>query len=215
MKPEKTIIPALVLALVLLAFAACSGKTEPPALQADIKTETPIVFSHNSVTLADGSPVYVNIEMVSGQYAFDEIPGAFQGSSWSGQYQIRVYTDEANVKNPVYLAPISIEENQSMSFKGEFPLVFDDYNNDGNPDFTLGQYASSNGYVYAVLTVTQAGEVEKLDTGGLMFISESDYSVRLEKLSPTSFTKSGYDNTIGETVKSIYQWKDNRFMPED
>jgi hypothetical protein len=214
MKPEKTMILAFVMALALLAFAACSNDAGQAAPQADIKIETPIVFSHNSVNLAGGNTVYVNIEMTSGQYAFDEIPGAFQGGNWSGQYQIRVYTDDADFKNPVHIAPIFIEESQPMSFKGEFPLVFDDYNNDGNPDFTLGQYASSNGYVYAIFTINQAGEVETLDTGGLMFISEFDYSVKLEKLSPTSFTKSGYDNTIGEMVTEIYQWKDNQFVPD-
>ena len=112
---------------------------------------------------------------------------AFQGSNWSGQYQIRIYTDEGDFKCPLYLAPIFISDNQPMNFKSEFSLVFDDYNNDGNPDFTLGQYATSNGYEYALFTINQAGDVEKLDIDGLMFISEHDYSVKLETLSPTSF----------------------------
>ena len=195
--------------LLLLTFAGCSNEAY------DIKIESPIVFSHNSVKIADGSTVFVNIEMISGQYVFDEFPGALQGSNWNGQYQIRVYTDENNFKDPLYLVPIFITDNQPMNFKNEFSLVFDDYNNDNNPDFTLGQYGSSNGYDYALFTINQVGEVERLDTDGLMFISKHDYSIILEKLSPTSFRKSSYDNSIGEVVERIYQWEDSKFIPED
>lgn len=203
----------LFMLLFLLIFAGCIKqelKNENEAY--DIKIKSPIVFSHNSVEIADGRMVFVNIEMKSGQYVFDEFAGAFQGSNWNGQYQIRVYTDEDNFKNPDYLETISIFDNQPMNFKNEFKLIFDDYNNDGNPDFTLGQYASSNGFEYALFTINHEGKVETLDTGGLMFISEHDYSIKLEKLSPISFKKSCYDNSIGETIERVYQWNDDRFI---
>jgi hypothetical protein len=203
------------MALFMLTLAACSKQEQKNINAADIKIESPIVFSHNSVKIADKSTVFVNIEMISGQYAYDEFPGNNQGSNWSGQYQIRVYKDETDFKNPICLAPVSIAGSQPMDFKSEFALAFDDYNNDNNPDFTLGQYVSSNGYEYALFTINQAGEAEKLDTDGLMYISEHDYSVKLEKLSSTSFAISSYDNGTGETVKTIYQWKENRFIPEE
>ena len=70
------------------------GNSENKDGNYNIKIETPIVFSHNGVKLADGSMVYVNIEMISGRYYFDAMAGAFEGANWNGQYQIRVYTNE-------------------------------------------------------------------------------------------------------------------------
>lgn len=211
----------LLMIIIFLTLAGCNN-TQGPIGQVelsqeskyDISIQSPIVFSKNSVAFGDNKTLYVNIEMMNGQYVFDEFPGALQGNNWSGQYQIRIYTDEGSFKNPIYLAPIFID-GQTMNFKSEFSLVFDDYNDDNNPDFTLGQYVSSNGYEYALFTINQTGEVEKLDTDGLMFISEHDYSVKLEKLSLTSFRKSSYDNSVGETVERVYQWTDDRFIPED
>ena len=41
----------------------------------NISIQNPIVFSKNSVAIADDKTLYINIEMISGQYVFDEFPG--------------------------------------------------------------------------------------------------------------------------------------------
>lgn len=213
---KKTRLLILLFVLNLLIFTGCSAQESKDQNKVyDISIESAIVLSHNTVKSAGGNVVYVNIEMTSGQYAFDELPGAFQGNNWSGQYQIRIYEDESEFNNPVYLAPIFIDDSQVMNFKGEFSLVFDDYNQDNNPDFTLGQFLSSNGYAYALFTINETGVVNKLDTDGLLFSSEQDYSIQLEKMPPVSFRTSSYDNRIGETVERIYQWKDTAFILEE
>ncbi|WHH58574.1 hypothetical protein [Petroclostridium sp. X23] len=40
-----------------------------------------------------------------------------------------------------------------MIFNRTFLLQFEDYNSDGFPDFVIGQYGSSNGNLYRLLTI--------------------------------------------------------------
>ena len=103
-----------------------------------------------------------------------------------------------------------------MIFKDSFSLLFDDYNDDGSPDFVLGQYSSSNGFDYAIFSINQNGEVNRLNTNNSsIFIGMHEYSIQLEKLSPTSFKIEFYDNNIGEFGERIYKWEVDKFISED
>lgn len=50
----------------------------------------------------------------------------------------------------------------ALTFQSSFKLELDDYNNGGDPDFTIGQYGSSNGYSYRIFTLRKDGKVEQL-----------------------------------------------------
>ena len=208
---KKILYLLLFAVLIVGVLAGCSENDEKQGL--NIIFETPLIMSNNSVNLANGNIVFINIEMISGRYYYDEMPGAFQGSNWNGHYQVRVYTNEYDFSSTAYLAPISLNDNEEMVFNSSFSLIFDDYNNDGNPDFTLGQYSSGNGFDYAIFSINQNGEVERLNTDNkLMFINMREYSVQLEKHSPTSFKFNFYDNSIGEYIERIYQWEEDKFV---
>jgi hypothetical protein len=177
----------------------------------DISVRTPVVLSKNKVD-ANGKSLYVNIEMVSGEYYYDYSPGMFEGSNWVGNFQVRIYEDEFDSESTMYCAPISIYGNgNDMRFNGVFSLAFDDYNGDGNPEFTLGQHGSINGSDYAIFSIDKKGEVSRLDTDGEMFIGEHDYSIKLEKVSSTSFSTKFYDNSNSSYVERVYKWIGNRF----
>jgi hypothetical protein len=206
-----------------VVFLDVDGNVPESGLSAgeyDIQMEAPIVMSKNNITLADGQTAFVNIEMLSGRYFYEENPGPFQGYNWNGNFQIRVYTDEGDLNSTLSVTPVlpyeyENQEYGDLTFQGDFSLIFDDYNNDGNPDFTLGQYLSSNGYDYAIYSIKPKGEVVKLDTGGPMFISgDGGYSIQLDKQSPTSFKNTYYDNSVGEIQQVIYQWKENQFVAD-
>ncbi len=173
--------------------------------------ELPVVLSKNKVETA-GKNYFVNIEMVEGTYSFDEEISPYRGNNWTGSYKIRVYTEEDNPGTTVYYESISVlEEDENMRFNRKFSLKFDDYNNDGNADFTLGQYGSSSGTLYSLFSITPEGKVEKLDTDGEIVISDDAFSVLLDKITSTSFETKCWNNGKGKDEVTLYQWGNNKF----
>lgn len=180
-------------------------------MEAEGMDELPVVLSKNKVETA-GKTYFVNIEMVEGTYSFDEKISPYRGNNWMGNYKVRVYTEEDNIDTTVYYEPICVlKDDDIMRFNREFSLVFDDYNNDGNMDFTLGQYGSSFGTLYSLFSITPEGKVEKLDTGGEMILSETAFSVLLDKITSTSFETRFWNNEEGTDEVTLYQWENNKF----
>lgn len=213
---QKYGITILCLIVLIAIFAGCSNVAKEKLDQNVVRLESPLAISRNSIKMADGSLYYVNIEMLSGHYVYYNQGGGFYGNNFEGNYQVRVFTCESDEENDIFKAPISIE-GENMNFGGEtsfgeFSLVFDDYNNDGNTDFTLGQWGSSNGNIYKLFSIYPNGEIKELDTGGTMQIANHAFSVGLDKLTPTSFSVSYYDNSIGKHITTTYEWTDNKFV---
>jgi len=178
-----------------------------------IKIKDPIVLSHNSICLSDGKTVYVNLEMYSGEYFYGCTGGGTYETNWEGNYQIRIYSDESNLDNYISVNPVFIDDKE-MNFDKKFELKFDDYNNDSNPDFTLGQYASGNYNIYRLYTILPDGELKELscDNGNTLMISKHDFSIKLEKVNSTSFKTELYNSGTAEVTEQIYEWKDSKFV---
>ncbi len=49
-----------------------------------------------------------------------------------------------------------------MIINSSFEIQFDDYNSDEDIDFTIGQYATSNGRDYKLFTIRKDGKIEEL-----------------------------------------------------
>lgn len=175
-----------------------------------IQIESPIVVSHNSVMLKDGSYVYVNIEMTKGRYFFETLGGGFYGGNWNGEYQIRVYREENEYDSPMSVTPLNIGNETLLNFGSLFNLEFDDYNNDGNPDFTIGQWGSSNGNTFEMFSIDNEGNIIDLNTN--IFVSDHSFSILLEKTSPTSFTYSYYNNMESSWIQCNYEWMEDSFI---
>lgn len=204
---KKIVVFIFILALIL-SFAACSDDNKNDNNEEFEKSiELPFVISHNSIVLKNGMNVFVDIEMVDGSFFIpDVLGGGIYENNWQGQYKIRVYQNEDNQKE-FYYEPIFVDSmgNEQMNFGGEFALVFDDYNNDGNPDFTLGQFGNSNGNYYNLFSIDD-GNVIKYQFENDLYISKQEFSIGLEKLSSTSFTYSFYNNAESEYIERIYEW---------
>ena len=150
--------------------------------------------------------------MADGRYFDSYLGGGLYGHNWYGIYQIRTYTaTEDPLGSTLYIADISVHDKE-MNFGSIFQLVFDDYNDDGNPDFTLGQWFSNNGNAYKIFTIKPDGKVEELNTNGIFLSRNHDFSVQLDKINPKSFSTSYYDNSIGKSVEEIYEWHIDRFI---
>ncbi len=174
----------------------------------------PYIISRNRVQTADGSSVFINIEMTEGELFDRDSPrftpdsGLFD-TNYTGQYQISVYAD---ARHPaVFTLPIESGE-KPLNFSGDFPLQFDDYNGDKNPDFTLGQWYDDNGYSYQIFSVYQDRTIKRLPCEELR-AATADFSALFTRQEEGSFTCEVYDETLGEKVSRVYYWKDGAFLP--
>lgn len=110
--------------------------------------------------------------------------------------------------NPVFI------DDKEMNFSEKFKLEFDDYNNDLNPDFTLGQYASGNYNIYRIYTILPNGELKQLlcDNGNSLMISKDGFSIKLKKVNSNSFKTELYNSGIADITEQIYEWEDSKFV---
>mgnify|MGYP000881255676 CR=1 FL=1 len=102
---------------------------------------------------------------------------------------------------------------------GHVQLGFDDYNEDGDVDFPIGQYASSNGRHFRIFTLRQNGEVEELPIPGHapLYISHftGECSTRLEKNEPAAFKTVHYDMSKQKNVENVFCWNGEAFVLAD
>lgn len=171
----------------------------------------PLKMAESSVILSDGRKVEVILEMVSGEYYdknskhFSYGGGTYEDGNYHGQYQIRtVWEGEELFSDWITLL------DERMNFNKAFKLNFDDYNGDGNVDFTLGQWGSSNGSIYYIFSIHNDGSVEKLP-GSDCFIAERAFSIQLDKINDTSFRYQQYDNTEGAWYEVTKIWNKDMF----
>ena len=188
---------------------AAAGNSENS--RPEITVESPMTLS-NSMCAFNGQNAYLRLKMVKGRYYEDWNPGAIMGTLWEGSYVIEL-ADESG--RTIAETDISRMYNEPLLFRFSFAIEFDDYNDDGDPDFTIGQYASSNGRLYRLFTLRKTGKVEQLQVKDHpdLFISDSTgyYSTKLEKVDAAGFQTEYYNNAEG-TFREIYHWEDGQFV---
>lgn len=181
----------------------------------NIQVKTPMTISDNLIEYK-GTSAYLRLKMISGTYCEDWTPGAIMGTIWKGRFILDLCDEYGESLAQAELSKYYTEE---LTFTESFDLAFDDYNNDGNIDFTLGQYASSNGRLYKLFTIKADGTIEPLEIKDIpeLFISDSTdrYSTKLYKCDNTSFKVRYYDNSQSKTYETIYKWKDGKFIGLD
>lgn len=179
---------------------------------ANIIVETPMTLSDNPVDF-NGAKAILRLRMVNGKYYEDWNPGAIMGTIWEGKFVFELTDELGNVISQTELSEVYSEP---LVFTNDFKLEFDDYNNDGCIDFTLGQYATSNGRVYKLFTINPDGSVKELQIKDHkeLFISDASgyYSTKLQKTGDKSFSYQYYDNSKGKTFEPVFEWKDGAFV---
>ncbi len=179
----------------------------------DITIQSPIIISSNNLYPITGKSQYLRLIMVKGKYYEDWTPGPCMGTIWEGYYNIELIDDSGNIISQIELSKFYTEP---LIFNSLFDIEFDDYNNDGDIDFTIGQYASSNGNEYKLFTLRKDGTIEILPINGYpsMFISNTTgyYSTKLTKLDNVTFKKEYYDNSKGKNCEDIFKWNGIEFI---
>lgn len=185
--------------------------TNANILTASNSNQEEAILSTTPVSLTrDGEAYKLVVSMTDGSYAEETEPGPFMGPNWEGRFALKLLDERNNV-----VAELDLNEafgEQSLNFQSLFDIAFDDYNNDGNQDFTIGQYASSNGNVFKLFTITPDGQLQYLpiQDQGLLFSSGGNrYSKHFDKTAPAAFTNTYYDNRLGSTIETMYEWSES------
>lgn len=179
----------------------------------NIKVQSPITLSNNDLFHINGKQQYLRLKMVKGKYYEDWSPGAHMGTIWEGYYIIELADNFGNTISQIDLSKIYKEP---LVFNFSFQILFDDYNNDSDMDFTIGQFSSSNGRDYKLFTLRKNGKIEELSIKNYssLFISNTTgyYSIKLKKIDKITFKKEYYDNSKQKHFEDIFKWDKNKFI---
>lgn len=217
---RKHLLPLMICLLgTALVLAGCEQKKQQlEEQQAEITVQAPIVLAEGHTQLADGKNVAIYLEMTKGKY-FQATPGEMPyASNFQGTYQFRI-TESEHPCDALYTQEVPFDDGAELNFNQTFTLEIQDYNDDGNPDFTLGQRSvGSTNMLYQMYSIDPNGKIFGLSfsDGHKAFMVLADatkgdsFSIKLE-------TKNGeliipyYDTELGKTREVSYQWKNNSF----
>ncbi len=210
----------------LLLLISCTGtpamNTETPAPLAaafaasssapnTIRITGPFTLSRNDLFPFTNKQEYLSVVLMSGKYSEDWNPGPLMGRNWEGEFQLQLTDEDGKV---ISSADLNRFFKEGLVFNSFFDIDFDDYNGDGNVDFTIGQYASSNGNLFKLFTLEKSGKIEELPIKGhqeLLVSAAERYSVKLTK-TKTGFSSTYYDNRIEKHVKQSFVWNGKSFI---
>jgi hypothetical protein len=185
------------------------GGEEAAAAEAEetaITLDTPFSLSRSELSQVTGQHETLNVELINGKYSEDWTEmSPLAGRSWSGEFRLTVRGEQGDILSAY---PLSGQYRETLEFADFFQIEFGDYNGDGNPDFTIGQYGSSNGNVFKLFTLNKDRSIQELPVNGTseLFVSAPErYSVKLAEVAG-GFKASHYDNSLGQDVETTYRW---------
>ena len=140
--------------------------------------------------------------------------GPYGNDYYQGNLIGEVYDDQGKL---VFTTDMSKYFTESLIFKNKFDLHYNDYNEDGFSDFTLGQYVGSNYCVFNVFTVKGNGEiavlpVENQRDGVMCSKFDNCYSTEFNKIQNDGFIVQIYDMKKGSFVEKKFKWKEDKFI---
>lgn len=165
-----------------------------------------VILAESNISARSGNKL--ELVDVNGHYAEDPEIGPFFGPNWTGHFQLRV----VNSKDAIVFT-FNLPDNKFYQylFMGKFQFHFSDYNGDGNPDFTLGQYAGSNGFDYELFEITDNG-IKALNTiPNPIFAAEGSYSTVFPKVATNAFLVEDYNNATQNYEIFTFVWKNGEF----
>ncbi|WP_168118858.1 M56 family metallopeptidase [Paenibacillus sp. HB172176] len=156
-----------------------------------------------------GSLYFVRVELTDGS-----IPVA-DGWDFAGNFQLRVRNpalSKLDNTTSIYTQLSNDFDQEILQFADRFDLLFADYNGDGDLDFTLGQRVSDENSVYQLYTLSDKGEIMKLETEGALLLHGRNPSVKFEKAGNTGFIVDIYDEQSQTYQKKQFHWNGAKFV---
>lgn len=176
----------------------------------NISINDPIIIGQADTILAGGDSVVITLEMVSGEYFTANNTISTYRTNFKGEFQFCVRN---GLDDAILFKERVVFEEDDICFDKMFDIVVDDYNNDGNPDFTIGQYGGSTNNIFKLYNVLPSGKIKEMLVGNtnIMTIANRCFSVKLDKMDKTTFYARHYNNEIAEFVDIVYTWDSKKF----
>lgn len=202
--------------IILFLFSSCGisapePETEPVTepSQESIQVKTQMTMARDIVY----DNLILTLEMIRGTYTENWDPGPYTGRAYEGDFILCVYTTEGKKISSIPLE--SFDSNNPLVFLSTFHFGFDDYNADSAVDFTIGQYATSNGNDYKLFTLRKDGTIGALqikDRSTLFVSDRTDYySTIFQKEDDKTFSVEFYDNAASKSFRNNYRWNGVEF----
>lgn len=204
-------------AAVIVLFVALAAGQMTDSKKSGPKQLEDLVLASGRMPRAGGGEVTVELCMKNGIYYDDTMDEYFPSiyayeHNYEGNYVIRTVDEAGTVLCERGLEELFQDRGEVFNFPQEFALVWEDYNADGCPDFTIGQPQNASNMRYMLLTVREDGAVERLCR---QEISETNqpgerFSVILEHggtMEKHTITSCFYNNVIGEVQEQTYEYR--------
>jgi hypothetical protein len=171
----------------------------------------PVIIAEGATELnGNRTKETIRVWFMKGKEVTDPNPGAFQGTFLQGQFEVVATSNDG--KELARFGLNNTFDGGELSFRKDKPFIlqFDDYNGDGYPDFTIGQWGSSNGNIYSMLTI---------DPNGFRILEKNIYSsdhrgsIRYRKVGDHAFINQYYDQLKGN-LDVIHRWKNGGFSSD-
>jgi hypothetical protein len=135
-------------------------------------------ISHNVLMLSNGSIYYADIGSSSSYGEPKYSDGVYTGKFARQFYDIN--------GDSTYGSPVTYDDStqspNTLKFHDDFSLIFDDYNNDGNPDYTIKIGEDENGSTYCISCMSNDGTPRADPYDNEIYLAGCfDDSVRLQR----------------------------------
>ncbi|MBC5580585.1 M56 family metallopeptidase [Anaerofilum sp. BX8] len=143
------------------------GRAESNEVQDTGGLSFPHPMGSTPVTLADGSGVEVKLVMTAGKLWTESDPDFAAGGplhagekNYLGDFEIVVSRDGLTLSS----MPFVPGTGDTACFYGPVTLRVMDYNDDGDPDFSLGSYLWSGGNTFNLYSIDRTGRIYQIGT---------------------------------------------------
>ncbi|MCI8442767.1 MAG: helix-turn-helix transcriptional regulator [Provencibacterium sp.] len=209
-------------AAVLLAAGCFWLLRQRARLSSSESAESDVVYARLSeyrlgetfFALSDGGTAWLRLILTEGEYFTGEyeeyIPwGGAYPVNYQGSYRLEVCDAD---ENRLFSYPLNGDfDSENMNFPGEVDLALFDYNRDGRPEVSIGQYGSSSILLYALYTLKGDGSIQKICPELIADSSDlSCFSIlfpREEGEEGRSFRALFWNNASGMMEETVYHWE--------
>ena len=186
-----------------------SGDGARPAVSVSVPVAGEVLAEAWLDADGDGAEERLVIRMTKGVKREETEPGPFMGTVREGDVRIELLDAGGAVLHARDVNPDFGGQPLVFDERRDFTLWIDDYNGDGRPEFTLGQYMSSNGFAYSLYDVSADG-IRLLWAG--IYSGVQAYSKTFRRIGARAFENDFYNMETGLHEKSVYVWQDGRYV---
>ncbi len=171
-----------------------------------------LLLAQGDTVLGDGRSATVRLVLREGVFLTGDqvaLGGGLGEKNYQGVCEVQVLAD-GEALSSLALEGDGREELLFSDVGLPFALHFADYNGDGNPDFTIGQWAGSTADCYTLFTIAPDGTITPQSGPYAIFASDgkedqNEYcAVFVQK--ENGFATQVYNNATGEYEQIPYIW---------